>query len=140
MPRYKPQTGKIKSLDDVNLAFKEIGLLEHEHIDAESHKKIAEIKPEVHFNQREKDHAGAVESGTSKSGSSTTTRSRHSKICGSTSKTSRASGIKETDVTTKRNPEWITAKQEYYIRGLCTCEPEKRRFVAPAHDKTDRRG
>jgi phage gp16-like protein len=34
------------------------------------------------------------------------------------SKTSRTSGIKETDVITKRNPEWITAKQEYYIRGL----------------------
>jgi phage gp16-like protein len=34
------------------------------------------------------------------------------------SKTSRSSGLKETDVTTKRNPAWITAKQEYYIRGL----------------------
>ena len=34
------------------------------------------------------------------------------------SKTSRESGIKETDRETKRNPEWITARQEYYIRGL----------------------
>jgi hypothetical protein len=34
------------------------------------------------------------------------------------SKTSRASGLKETDTETKRNPEWITSRQEYYIRGL----------------------
>jgi hypothetical protein len=34
------------------------------------------------------------------------------------SKTSRVTGLKETDAETKRNPEWITAKQEYYIRGL----------------------
>jgi hypothetical protein len=34
------------------------------------------------------------------------------------SKTSRETGLKETDTETKRNPEWITAKQEYYIRGL----------------------
>ena len=32
--------------------------------------------------------------------------------------TSRASGLKETDTETKRNPAWITARQEYYIRGL----------------------
>jgi hypothetical protein len=34
------------------------------------------------------------------------------------SKTDRASGLKETDTETKRNPAWITARQEYYIRGL----------------------
>ena len=34
------------------------------------------------------------------------------------SKTSRASGLKETDTAAKRNPAWITARQEYYIRGL----------------------
>jgi hypothetical protein len=34
------------------------------------------------------------------------------------SKTGRASGLKETDTETKRNPAWITAPQEYYIRGL----------------------
>jgi hypothetical protein len=34
------------------------------------------------------------------------------------SKTGRASGLKETDTETKRNPAWITARQEYYIRGL----------------------
>ena len=34
------------------------------------------------------------------------------------SKTSRGSGLKETDTAAKRNPEWITARQEYYIRGL----------------------
>jgi len=34
------------------------------------------------------------------------------------SKTSRARGLKNTDTKTKRNPEWITAEQEYYIRGL----------------------
>ena len=32
--------------------------------------------------------------------------------------TSRVSGLKETDTETKRNPAWITARQEYYIRGL----------------------
>ena len=48
MPRYKPPVGKIKNLEDANLALKEIGLLEYEleHIDAEGHKKIAEIKSE----------------------------------------------------------------------------------------------
>jgi phage host-nuclease inhibitor protein Gam len=48
MARLKPQVGKIKNLEDANLALKEIGLLEHEleHIDAEAHKKIAEIKSE----------------------------------------------------------------------------------------------
>jgi hypothetical protein len=37
MARYKPQTGKIKSLEEANLALKEIGMLEHEiaAIDAE---------------------------------------------------------------------------------------------------------
>ena len=34
------------------------------------------------------------------------------------SKTSIASGLKETDTATKRNPAWITVRQEYYIRGL----------------------
>jgi phage gp16-like protein len=34
------------------------------------------------------------------------------------SKTSKASGLKETDTETKRHPDWITARQEYYIRGL----------------------
>jgi phage host-nuclease inhibitor protein Gam len=48
MARLKPHVGKIKSLEDANLTLKEIGLLEHEleHIDAEAHKKIAEIKSE----------------------------------------------------------------------------------------------
>jgi phage host-nuclease inhibitor protein Gam len=48
MARLKPQAGKIKSLEEANLTLKEIGLLEHEleHIDAEAHKKIAEIKTE----------------------------------------------------------------------------------------------
>jgi hypothetical protein len=34
------------------------------------------------------------------------------------SKTSRATGLKETETETRRNPAWITARQEYYIRGL----------------------
>ena len=48
MARLKPPVGKIKSLEDANLALKEIGLLEHElqHIDGEANKKIAEIKTE----------------------------------------------------------------------------------------------
>jgi hypothetical protein len=29
-----------------------------------------------------------------------------------------AKGLKETDAQTKRNPVWVTARQEYYIRGL----------------------
>ena len=33
-------------------------------------------------------------------------------------KTCRASGFKETDTETRRNPDWITARQEYYIKGL----------------------
>jgi hypothetical protein len=33
-------------------------------------------------------------------------------------KTSRVSGLKNTDTEIKRNPAWISAKQEYYIRGL----------------------
>ena len=46
MARYKPNIGKIKTLEDANLALKEIGLLEHEleAIDGEANKKIAEIK------------------------------------------------------------------------------------------------
>ena len=46
MARYKPDIGKIKTLEDANLALKEIGLLEHEleAIDTEAHKQIAEIK------------------------------------------------------------------------------------------------
>ncbi len=46
MARYKPKTGKIKTLEDANLALKEIGLIEREleAIDAEAHKEIAEIK------------------------------------------------------------------------------------------------
>jgi hypothetical protein len=35
-----------------------------------------------------------------------------------TSKTSCETGLKETDTEAKRNPAWITARQEYYIRGL----------------------
>ena len=40
MARYKPNIGKIKTLEDANLALKEIGLLEHEleAIDTEAHK------------------------------------------------------------------------------------------------------
>jgi hypothetical protein len=34
------------------------------------------------------------------------------------SKTSRVTGLKETDAKAPRNPDWITARQEYYIRGL----------------------
>lgn len=34
------------------------------------------------------------------------------------SKTGRAGGLKETDTETKRDPAWITVRQEYYIRGL----------------------
>ncbi|MDR0584600.1 MAG: host-nuclease inhibitor Gam family protein [Treponema sp.] len=46
MARYKPRTGKIKTLVEANLALKEIGMLEHElaAIDAEGDKQIAEIK------------------------------------------------------------------------------------------------
>ena len=46
MARYKPNIGKIKTLEDADLALKEIGLLEHEleAIDGEANKKIAEIK------------------------------------------------------------------------------------------------
>ena len=47
--RIKPQGGKIESLEDVNLALRDIGLAEHEleAIDAQAHKKIAEIKTEA---------------------------------------------------------------------------------------------
>jgi hypothetical protein len=34
------------------------------------------------------------------------------------SKTSKKSGLKNPDTEIKRNPGWITARQEYYIRGL----------------------
>jgi phage host-nuclease inhibitor protein Gam len=46
MARFKPETGKIESLDEANLVLKEIGLLEREldSIDTASHKQIAEIK------------------------------------------------------------------------------------------------
>jgi phage host-nuclease inhibitor protein Gam len=48
MARYKPSVGKIKTLEDANLARKEIGLLEHElqAIDGEANKQIAKIKAE----------------------------------------------------------------------------------------------
>ena len=46
MARLKPNVGKIKTIEDANLALKEIGLLEHElaAVDAEADKQIAEIK------------------------------------------------------------------------------------------------
>jgi phage host-nuclease inhibitor protein Gam len=46
MARLKPSVKKIDSLEDANLALKEIGLLEHElgAIDADAHKRIAEVK------------------------------------------------------------------------------------------------
>ena len=46
MARIKPMTGKLESLEDVNLALRDIGLAEREltQIDTEAHKKIAEIK------------------------------------------------------------------------------------------------
>lgn len=46
MARYKPNIGKIKTLEDANLVLKEIGLLEYEieAIDTEAYKQIAEIK------------------------------------------------------------------------------------------------
>jgi hypothetical protein len=34
------------------------------------------------------------------------------------SKVNRETALSETDRETKRNPEWITERQEYYIRGL----------------------
>jgi phage host-nuclease inhibitor protein Gam len=48
MARLKPNVGKIKTIEDANLALKEIGLLEHEleKVDSEAHKQIAEIKAE----------------------------------------------------------------------------------------------
>ena len=33
-------------------------------------------------------------------------------------KTGRTNGLKETDTETPRNPDWISARQEYYIKGL----------------------
>ncbi len=49
MARLKPKVARIDSLDDANLVLKEIGILEREleAIDAEAHKKIAEVKAEA---------------------------------------------------------------------------------------------
>ena len=49
MARLKPSVGKIETLEDANLALKEIGLLEREleSIDGEAHRQIAEIKAEA---------------------------------------------------------------------------------------------
>lgn len=46
MARIKPMTGKLESLEDVNMALRDIGLAEREltQIDTEANKKIAEIK------------------------------------------------------------------------------------------------
>jgi phage host-nuclease inhibitor protein Gam len=46
MARLKPNVGKIKIIEDANLALKEIGMLEHElaAIDAEADRQIAETK------------------------------------------------------------------------------------------------
>ncbi len=47
--RIKPQSGKIESLDDVNMALRDIGLAQKEldAIDTEAHKKIAELKTDA---------------------------------------------------------------------------------------------
>jgi phage host-nuclease inhibitor protein Gam len=49
MARLKPKVGKIETLDEANMVLKEIGLLEREleGIDAEAHKKIADIKADA---------------------------------------------------------------------------------------------
>jgi phage host-nuclease inhibitor protein Gam len=46
MARYKPAVGKIKTIEDANLALKEIGLLEHQLavIDGEANKEMAAVK------------------------------------------------------------------------------------------------
>ena len=46
MARYKPAQSKLETIEDVDLALKEIGLLEREleAIDAEAHKQISEAK------------------------------------------------------------------------------------------------
>lgn len=46
MARYKPAQSKLETIEDVDLALKEIGLLERELevIDAEAHKQISEAK------------------------------------------------------------------------------------------------
>lgn len=46
MARIKPTAGKLETLDDVNMALRDIGLAERElyQIDTEANKKIAEIK------------------------------------------------------------------------------------------------
>lgn len=47
--RYKPAAKKLETVDDVNLALRDIGLWEKEleAIDTEAHKRIAEIKTEA---------------------------------------------------------------------------------------------
>lgn len=49
MARFKPETKKLESLEDVNFALREIGLMEREliSIDTEANKHIAEIKTEA---------------------------------------------------------------------------------------------
>jgi len=49
MARLKPQVGKIQSLDEANMVLKEIGILEKEleGIDADAHKRIAEVKTDA---------------------------------------------------------------------------------------------
>ncbi|MDR1418788.1 MAG: host-nuclease inhibitor Gam family protein [Treponema sp.] len=48
MARFKPNVGKIKTIEDANLTLKEIGMLEHElaAIDADADRQIAEVKAE----------------------------------------------------------------------------------------------
>ncbi len=49
MARIKPTTGKLETLEDVNLALRDIGLAENElsAIDADMHKKISDIKTDA---------------------------------------------------------------------------------------------
>lgn len=49
MARLKPSVKRIESLDDANLTLKEIGFLEREleAVDADAHRRIAEIKSEA---------------------------------------------------------------------------------------------
>ena len=49
MARIKPMNGKLESLEDVNMALRDIGLAEREllQIDTEANKRIAEIKTEA---------------------------------------------------------------------------------------------
>jgi phage gp16-like protein len=46
------------------------------------------------------------------------------------SKTSRATGLKETDTQIKRNTAWVTARQEYYIRGLWDLASRKKNLAS----------